>query len=236
MKSSPDKRKLGSLSINSIYLAPSILAADFANLANDISSAEDAGIDMFHIDIMDGHFVPNLSIGPGVVQAIRPRSNLPFDVHLMLDNPLSFVKPFADAGTDHITFHCESNDAIIDTIKAIRKTGCSVGISLKPDTDASEIFPYLDVVDLVLVMTVEPGFGGQKFRHDMLPKIKIIQNYIREKQFNVHIQVDGGIDIETGKQVVNAGANILVAGTSIFKNKNGLKNAVLEFKNSLFQI
>ncbi len=230
MESSPDKRKLSNLSIDSIYLAPSILAADFANLTQDIISAENTSIDMFHIDIMDGHFVPNLSIGPGVVQSIRPISNLPFDVHLMLDNPLNFVKPFADAGANNITFHYESNDSIIETIDVIKKTGCSVGISLKPDTEENEILPYLDLVDLVLVMTVEPGFGGQKFRYDMIRKIKMIRNHIREKNLNVHLQVDGGIDIKTGKQVIDAGSNILVAGTSLFKNESGLKNAALEFE------
>ncbi len=230
MKYSQDKRRLSSLSKDSIYLAPSILAADFSSLAKDVISAETAGIDIFHIDIMDGHFVPNLSIGPGVVQSLRPLSNLPFDVHLMLTNPLNFIKPFADAGADNITFHYESDDAVIETIESIRGTGCSVGISLKPDTDENEIIPLLNRVDLVLIMTVEPGFGGQKFRYDMISKINAIRDYIHKEHLNVHIQVDGGIDLDTGKQVIEAGSNILVAGTSIFKNDSGLENAIFEFQ------
>ena len=214
-----------------VLIAPSILAANFSKLGQEIRDVENFGADLLHIDIMDGHFVPNLSMGPSVIKAIRPLSNLSFDVHLMLSNPSMFIRPFHEAGADHITFHVESNCDVESTISSIRKCGCSVGISLKPDTPEEVVFPFLEMVDLVLVMTVEPGFGGQSFRMDTIRKIKTIRNFLAAGNYQVHLQVDGGITTQTSKLATEVGANILVAGTCIFKAQNGIKTAIEELRN-----
>jgi ribulose-phosphate 3-epimerase len=225
------KRHLSKLDNKEILVAPSILAADFAGLGNDIKRIEDAGADIVHVDVMDGHFVPNISIGPPVVKSIRATTELPFDVHLMISNPLQYIKAFSEAGADSITFHLESNGDSEETIREIRNTGCSVGICLKPATPAEEIFPYLEVIDLVLVMTVEPGFGGQSFMADMMPKVTAIRERIQELNKNIHLEVDGGIDENTVKTAVSAGANMLVAGTAVFKHPKGAKFAIDKLKN-----
>ncbi|HTL70172.1 MAG TPA: ribulose-phosphate 3-epimerase [Candidatus Eisenbacteria bacterium] len=194
-----------------VKIAPSLLAADFSNLAGEIEKVERAGCDWLHIDVMDGHFVPNLTVGPFIVKAIRKVTKLPLDVHLMIENPADYVGPFADAGADSITFHaeaCEDMGAVIDAIRA-RKVRC--GVSLKPATALDPLRGVLDRIDLVLLMTVNPGFGGQSFMREVLPKIETLR-----KTFSGDIQVDGGINKDTGRETVKAGANVLVAGTAIF--------------------
>jgi len=220
------------LETSKILIAPSILAANFAELGNEIIRVEKAGADLIHVDIMDGHFVPNLTIGPPVVQALRKITKLPFDVHLMLTNPKSFVKSFADAGADSITFHVECSDNIEDTIREIRSFGCSAGLSLKPKTPAEKIIPYLDKIDLVLVMTVEPGFGGQSFMADMMPKTRTIRDAIIRLNKKIHLEVDGGIDGKSIFTVAEAGANMIVAGTSVFRAPEGAAEAIKKLKSA----
>jgi ribulose-phosphate 3-epimerase len=215
-----------------ILVAPSILAANFAELGNEITRVQKGGADIIHIDVMDGHFVPNLTLGPPLVQSIRKVSTLPFDVHLMVTNPKSFVKSFAEAGADHITFHVESVDNIENTIRDIRSFGCSVGLSLRPKTPASAIIPYLDKIDLVLVMTVEPGFGGQSFMPDMLQKVRTVREAIKKLSKNIHLEVDGGIDGKNVLKVAEAGANMLVAGTSVFRAQDGAEAAIRQLKSA----
>jgi ribulose-phosphate 3-epimerase len=217
---------LTSLDNNKILIAPSILAANFAELGKEIKSVEDAGADIIHVDVMDGHFVPNISLGPPVIKSIRKETELPFDVHLMISDPLKYIKPFADAGSDNITFHLEASGDPNEIISEIRNAGCSVGICLKPNTSADLILPLLEKIDLVLVMTVEPGFGGQSFMADMMPKVKEIREKIESDNLPVHLEVDGGIDENTVKTAVEAGANMLVAGTSVFRHPKGLKYAI----------
>lgn len=207
-------------------IAPSILAADFANLGADVKGAEAAGADVIHVDVMDGHFVPNLSIGPAIVKAIRGYSSLPFDVHLMLSQPFRYVDAFVAAGADHITIHVESEGAVACTLEQIRGQGCSAGISLRPGTPAASLVPYLDLIDLILVMTVEPGFGGQSFMADQITKIAEIRSLIDQRGRPIHLEVDGGIDRDTARRVRNAGANLLVAGSSVFKEKGKLAEAI----------
>ena len=196
-------------------IAPSILSADFSRLGEEVKAIEKAGADWVHVDVMDGLFVPNITIGPLVVKAIRPVTDLFFDVHLMIDAPEKYIGHFADAGSDLITFHIEACASPLDTIKKIKDKGKKVGVSVKPGTDISSLDEVLDQVDLVLVMTVEPGFGGQAFMEDMLKKVKALRS-----KFNGYIQVDGGIDKGTAVKAVEAGVDVLVAGTSVFREKD----------------
>ena len=221
------KQPLTSLPGKALYIAPSILAADFSRLGDDLRQASTGGADMVHIDIMDGHFVPNLSMGPGVVQAIRPVTALPFDVHLMLSEPGRYLEPFVAAGADHLTIHVESRGDLPAMIAEIHRLGCSAGITLRPGTPAIALAPYLEMVEMVLVMTVEPGFGGQSFMAGQLPKITAIRRMMRDRgRDNMLLQVDGGVGSKTAQQVILAGANVLVAGSSVFNAPNGIQDAI----------
>lgn len=199
-----------------VKISPSILAGDFSRLGAELSAMERAGADMIHLDVMDGHFVPNISFGAPVIKSLRKGSGLFFDTHLMISDPLRYIGDFAGAGANLITFHIESESDPAATIAAIKARGKLAGLSLKPKTPAEALFPFLGDIDLVLVMTVEPGFGGQKFMPDMLPKIRELRREAENRGLAPDIQVDGGIDAATARLVCEAGANVLVAGSSLF--------------------
>lgn len=199
-----------------VRIAPSILSADFASLGADIDTIIKAGADWVHVDVMDGHFVPNITIGPAVVKAIRKVTNAPFDVHLMISPVDPYIEDFAAAGSDIITAHIEAGPHIHRTLQYIRSLGKKAGVSLNPSTPASSICHILDIVDLVLVMTVNPGFGGQSFIEGQLAKISEIRHMIDETGRDIDLEVDGGINMETAKQAISAGADVLVAGTAVF--------------------
>ena len=204
-----------------IKISPSILSADFSQLGNEIKKLETAGADMVHVDVMDGHFVPNLTIGPPVIKALRKYTSLPFDVHLMISPVHKYIKDYADAGADIITIHPEATEDLKSSINLIKKLNKKVGVSLNPESKIDLVVNFLNEIDLILIMSVNPGFGGQKFMPEVLDKIKELKKIKDQKKLNFDIEIDGGINFDNSKLAIEAGANILVSGTTIFKNNDG---------------
>tara|TARA_B100002052_G_scaffold297970_1_gene330052 strand:- start:971 stop:1630 length:660 start_codon:yes stop_codon:yes gene_type:complete len=204
-----------------IKISPSILSADFSNLRTEIQRLESGGADMIHVDVMDGHFVPNLTIGPPVIKALKKHSSLLFDVHLMISPVHKYIQSYSEAGADIITIHPEATEDLNSSILKIKELGKKVGISLNPETKIDIIIKFLEKIDLVLIMSVNPGFGGQKFMPEVLSKVKELKKIQSEKKLNFDIEIDGGINFENSKKAIEAGVNILVSGTTIFKSNNG---------------
>ncbi len=204
-----------------IKISPSILSADFSKLGNEIQDLEKAKADLIHIDVMDGHFVPNITIGPEVIAKLRKYTSLPFDVHLMISPVHNFIKNFAEAGSDIITIHPEATEDLLSSIKKIKSFNKKAGVSLNPETPVNKVLPVLQLIDLVLVMSVNPGFGGQKFMQETLDKVKILRKEIDAKKLKTQIEIDGGINFENAAMAKKAGVDILVSGTTIFKENGG---------------
>ena len=204
-----------------IQISPSILSADFSQLGNEIKRLEEGGADLIHVDVMDGHFVPNLTIGPPVIEALKKNCSIKFDVHLMISPVHKYIKAYSDAGADIITIHPEATDDLPASIKKIKDLGKQVGLSLNPETKINVIKSYLNEIDLVLIMSVNPGFGGQKFMPEVLDKIRELKSIQKKQNIDFDIEIDGGINFENSKIAIKAGANILVSGTTIFKSNNG---------------
>ena len=212
--------------MNQIKISPSILSCDFSEIGSEIEKLNNSGADLIHIDVMDGHFVPNLTFGPPVISKIRKCSKLPFDVHLMISPVEKYIQDYANAGADIITFHPEATDNIQRTIDVIKSCGKKVGISLNPETPSTVIENYLKEIDLILIMSVNPGFAGQKFMPKVLEKVKFFRSKIENENLNIDIEIDGGIDFETAPLAIKAGANILVSGTTIFKGENNISENI----------
>ena len=207
--------------MSNIKISPSILSADFSKLGSEIQDLEKAKADLIHIDVMDGHFVPNITIGPEVISKLRKYTSLPFDVHLMISPVDNFIKDFAEAGADIITIHPEATNDLVNSIKKIKSYNKKVGISLNPETSVEKVLTVLNLIDLVLIMSVNPGFGGQKFIKETLEKVKILKKEIDSKNLKTQIEIDGGINFENAKIAKEAGVNIIVSGTTIFKENGG---------------
>ena len=212
--------------MNQIKISPSILSCDFSEIGSEIEKLNNSGADLIHIDVMDGHFVPNLTFGPPVISKIRKCSKLPFDVHLMISPVEKYIQDYANAGADIITFHPEATDNIQRTIDVIKSCGKKVGISLNPETPSTVIENYLKEIDLILIMSVNPGFAGQKFMPEVLDKVKFFRSKIDNEDLDIDIEIDGGIDFETAPLAIEAGANILVSGTTIFKGGNNISENI----------
>jgi len=204
-----------------IQISPSILSADFSQLGNEIKRLEEGGADMIHVDVMDGHFVPNLTIGPPVIKALRKQCSIKFDVHLMISPVHKYIEAYADAGADIITIHPEATDNLEESISKIKSLNKKVGVSLNPESKVDLITKYLEKIDLVLIMSVNPGFGGQKFMPEVLDKVKQLKEIKSKKNMNFDIEIDGGINFDNCQSAIEAGANILVSGTTVFKSNNG---------------
>ena len=204
-----------------IQISPSILSADFSQLGNEIKRLEKGGADMIHVDVMDGHFVPNLTIGPPVIKALKKQCSIKFDVHLMISPVHKYIEAYADAGADIITIHPEATDNLEESISKIKSLNKKVGVSLNPESKLDLIINYLEKIDLVLIMSVNPGFGGQKFMPEVLDKVKQLKKILSEKNLNFDIEIDGGINFDNCQSAIEAGANILVSGTTVFKSNNG---------------
>ena len=215
-----------------IQISPSILSADFSQLGTEIKRLEDGGADMIHVDVMDGHFVPNLTIGPPVIKALRKKCSIKFDVHLMISPVHKYIEAYSDAGADIITIHPEATDNLQTSISKIKELKKKVGISLNPETKVDVIKDYLNQVDLILIMSVNPGFGGQKFMPKVLDKIKELKKIQKEQNIDFDIEIDGGINFENSKIAIKAGANILVSGTTIFKSNNEKKKKNIDLLKS----
>ncbi len=212
-----------------IKISPSILSSDYGNLSSELKRMEACGADMLHIDVMDGHFVPNITLGAPIVKCIRKSSTLPFDVHLMISDPYKYIPDFVNAGSDIITFHAEADSDIEKTIDLILASGKKAGLSVKPKTPVEAVYPYLDKLSMVLVMTVEPGFGGQSFMEDMMPKVSAVRSEIDRRGLDIDIQVDGGINKDTISIAAKAGANVFVSGNAIFSSDDAEKT-IADFK------
>ncbi|MDP4119480.1 MAG: ribulose-phosphate 3-epimerase [Bacillota bacterium] len=210
-------------------IAPSMLSCDFSKMGQEAKRMTEAKADWLHMDIMDGHFVPNITFGAPIIKSVRAISDLPFDVHLMIEHPLKYIDDFCDAGADIITFHVEAKSDIKKTIEKIKSRNCKPGLVIKPKTPASAVFPYLEDIYMVLVMTVEPGFGGQSFMEDMLPKINEIKEEAKRRGLEILVQVDGGINAKTIGDAAEAGADVFVSGTGVFKAENATA-AIMELK------